>query len=153
MVNQNLSAQHGPWPLFATEAVAAGFQSAHALPMQLRGSVIGALNLFRTDLGAMTADDLDIAQAFADVATIAILQHRVASEAQTLNEQLTSALQSRIVIEQAKGMVAARLDLDMPAAFATLRNHARRHNLRLADLANGVIGGTVGAAALDPWPG
>ena len=152
IVNQDLSAPGGRWPRFATEAAEAGFRSAHALPMRLRGSVIGALNLFRTDTGEMTPEDVDIAQAFADVATIAILQHRVTSEAQTLNEQLTGALQSRIVIEQAKGMIAERLGTDMPKAFASLRNHARRHNLRLGELANDVIAGSVAATDLDPLP-
>ena len=152
IVNQDLAAPGGRWPRFAKEAAEAGFRSAHALPMRLRGSVIGALNLFRTNTGEMTPDDVDIAQAFADVATIAILQHRVTSEAQTLNEQLTSALQSRIVIEQAKGMVAERLGLDMASAFASLRNHARRHNLRLAELAHDVIDGSVSTTELDPLP-
>ena len=154
VVSEDLSTTGGPWPRFAREAVAAGFRSAHALPMQLRGSVIGALNLFRTTTGAMSSEDLGIAQAFADVATIAILQHRVTAEAQTLNEQLTSALHSRIVIEQAKGMVAERLALDMPQSFGALRTHARRHNLRLTDLCEAVIDGIVAPGSLDrPPPG
>ena len=143
VLSENLASGQGPWPRFATEAVEAGFRSAHALPMQLRGTVVGALNLFRTGPGSMASEDLDVAQAFADVATIAILQHRVAAEAQTLNAQLTNALHSRIVIEQAKGMVAERLGLDMEQAFATLRSHARSQNVRLADLCEGVIGGSV----------
>lgn len=148
--NQDLSAAHGPWPRFAAEAARAGFRSVHALPMQLRGSVIGALNLFRVDPGAMASEDMAIAQALADVATIAILQHRVAAEAQVLNEQLTGALQSRIVIEQAKGMVAERLTLDVEQSFAVLRNHARNHNLRLSDVCHAVIAGSLAPAALDP---
>ena len=152
VVNQDLASRDGRWPRFATEAVAAGFQSAHALPMQLRGSVIGALNLFRSDRGAMTEEDVDIAQAFADVATIAILQHRVAREAQTLNEQLASALQSRIVIEQAKGMVAERLGLGVEQAFAVLRGHARNNNVRLSDLCEAIIAGGLAPAALDAPP-
>jgi GAF domain-containing protein len=137
---------------FATEALGAGFQSVHALPMRLRGTVIGALNLFRASPGEMGSADTDVAQAFADVATIAILQHRAAQEAQVVNDQLTYALNSRIVIEQAKGMVAERLRLDMEQSFTALRNHARNHNLRLADLANAVIDGAVAASALDPVP-
>ena len=152
VVNHDLSASDGPWTRFAPEAVRAGFGSVHALPMRLRGAVIGALNLFRSERGKMTEEDLAIAQAFADVATIAILQHRITTEAQTLNEQLNHALNSRIVIEQAKGILSERLGLDMPAAFARLRNHARRHNLRLADLARDVISGQVTAASLDPLP-
>ena len=152
VVNQNLSGADGRWPRFAAEAVAAGFQSVHALPMKLRGVVIGALNMFRSGTGEMSAADIEVAQAFADVATIAILQHRAAQEAQVINEQLTYALNSRIVIEQAKGMVAERLGLDMVRSFATLRSHARNHNVRLADVANAVIVGDLAATALDEPP-
>jgi GAF domain-containing protein len=149
VVNQDLATVNGRWPRFAPEALAAGFRSAHALPMRLRGSVLGALNLFRADPGEMAPADLEAAQAFADVATIAILQHRAALEAQVVNDQLAHALNSRIVIEQAKGMVAERLDLDMERSFAVLRGHARGHNLRLVDVAEAVIGGALAADRLD----
>jgi GAF domain-containing protein len=148
VVNQDLAAADGRWPRFAAEALAAGFQSVHALPMRLRGSVIGALNLFRVGPGEMGRTDLEVAQAFADVATIAILQHRAARDAQVINDQLTHALNSRVVLEQAKGMVAERLDLDMEASFAVLRTHARNHNLRLVDVAEAVIGGTLATSEL-----
>jgi GAF domain-containing protein len=148
VVNQDLAAANGRWPRFAAEAQAAGFRSVHALPMRLRGSVIGALNLFRVGPGEMGPADIEVAQAFSDVATIAILQHRAAHEAQVINEQLTHALNSRVVIEQAKGMVSERLNLDMQEAFAVLRTHARNHNLRLVDVAEAVIGGTLSTAAL-----
>ena len=118
VVNQDLATVDGRWPRFAAEALAAGFHSVHALPMRLRGTVIGALNLFHIEPGEMRQADVDAAQALADVATIAILQHRAALEAQVLNEQLNHALNSRIVIEQAKGMVAEREGLDMEQAFA-----------------------------------
>ena len=152
VVNQDLAALNGRWPRFAAEALEAGFHSVHALPMRLRGTVVGALNLFRATPGEIDSADIDIAQAFADVATIAILQNRAAQEAQVINEQLTHALNSRIVIEQAKGMVAERLSLDMERSFTVLRNHARNHNVRLADVANGIIDGTVAASALDALP-
>jgi GAF domain-containing protein len=152
VVNQDLASTDGRWPRFAAEALAAGFRSVHALPMRLRGSVIGALNLFRSDSGEMTPADLAIAQAFADIATMSILQHRAKLEAQTVNVQLTHALNSRVVIEQAKGMVAERLGLDMERSFSALRNHARNHNLRLADLAESVISGSVVAYTLDRSP-
>ena len=149
IVNQDLNEGNGRWPSFSVEALAAGFQSAHALPMHLRGTVIGALNLFRDNTGAMGPDDLAAAQAFADVATIAILQHSASREAQVLAQQLTHALNSRVLLEQAKGMVAERLDLDMPRSFARLRNHARNHNLRLSAVAESVIDGSLPAAQLD----
>lgn len=152
IVNQDLAAVDGRWPRFAVEALEAGFRSVHALPMRLRGSVIGALNLFRADLGEMAAADLDIAQAFADIATIAILQHRAAQEASVTNAQLTHALSRRVLIEQAKGMVAERLGLDMQQSFNVLRHHARNRNMRMADLAGMVIEGQVAPAALDSLP-
>jgi GAF domain-containing protein len=150
VVNQDLAEAHGRWPRFATEALAAGFRSVDALPMRLRGSVMGALNLFHVHPGAMRQPDVVAAQAMADVATIAILQHRAALEAQVLNEQLSHALNSRVVIEQAKGMLAERLGVDMEQAFARLRNHARNHNRRLADVAHDVIDGTIATSAVDP---
>jgi GAF domain-containing protein len=152
VVNQDLDAGNGRWPRFAPEALAAGFRAAHALPMRLRGTVIGALNLFHVDPGEMRRADIDAAQALADIATIAILQQRAALEAQLVNEQLDVALNSRILIEQAKGMVAERQGLDMEDAFSALRNHAGNHNVRLADVARKVIEGTLAASALDRSP-
>ena len=149
IVNQDLATVDGRWPRFAPEALGAGFRSVHALPMRLRGTVIGALNLFRSEAGTMGDADRQVAQAFADVATIAILQHRAALRAQELNEQLNHALTSRIVIEQAKGVIGERLGIDMEQAFRTLRGHARRHGLRLVELANDVITGAFPASKLD----
>ncbi|MFZ0172850.1 MAG: GAF and ANTAR domain-containing protein, partial [Acidimicrobiales bacterium] len=148
VVNQDLAVADGRWPRFAAEALAAGFHSVHALPMRLRGTVIGALNLFHIEAGEIRQVDIEAAQALADVATIAVLQHRASLEAQILNEQLHRALNSRIVIEQAKGIVAEHEGLDMEEAFSALRNHARRNNLRLADVADGVINGSLPASAL-----
>ena len=143
VVNQDLAALNGRWPHFAPVAVAAGFRAADAIPMRLRGTVIGALNLFRTEAGSLNDDDVAVAQALADVATIAILQHRNASDLDVVNAQLRTALDSRIIIEQAKGMIAARTRLPMDQAFTRLRSHARSHNQRLADLASSVVNGTL----------
>jgi GAF domain-containing protein len=150
IVNQDLATGNSGWPRFAAEALDAGFHSVHALPMRLRGSVIGAINLFHIEAGEMRQADIDIAQAFADVATITILQHRAALAGQVVNEQLQNALNSRVVIEQAKGIVSEKEALTMEQAFSTLRNHARKHNLRLVDVAGAVIAGTLSASALDP---
>lgn len=152
VLNQDLATVDSRWPRFAPEAVAAGFHSVHALPMRLRGTVIGALNLFHSEPGEMARVEVDAAQALADVATIAILQHRAALEAQVLNEQLHHALNSRVVIEQAKGMVAEREGLNMEQAFSALRNHARNHNLRLVEVADSIIVGSLTASALDRRP-
>jgi GAF domain-containing protein len=149
VVDVELGRSSTRWPRFAADALSAGFRSTSALPMRLRGEAIGALNLFRREVAPLSHDDLAVAQAFADVATIAILQSRAASEASRLNENLTVALNSRIVIEQAKGMLAERTGVDMVEAFERLRRHARNHNLRLADLARSVIEGTVSEADLD----
>ena len=137
------------WPHFSPKALEAGFLSVVALPMRLRGQTIGALNLFRAEEGRLNAADVTAAQAFADVATIAILQHRAVAQAQAVNEQLTNALNSRVVIEQAKGMVAERTKLNMEQSFNRLRSHARNHNLRLVDVARNVIEGALPTSALD----
>ncbi len=131
------------WPTFAPEALASGFRSVHALPMRLRGDVIGALNLFHCDAEEIDDEGLQAARAFADIATIAILQNRAAMRSNELIDQLNSALNTRIVIEQAKGIVAERRDLDMEYAFAALRRHARDNNLRLSDVAAAVVAGTL----------
>jgi transcriptional regulator with GAF, ATPase, and Fis domain len=150
VLNQDLTVGHRRWPRFAPVALEAGFGSLHALPMRLRGVVIGALNLFRADKGQMDEADVVAGQALADVATIAILQHRATLDAHVVNDQLNHALNSRVVIEQAKGVLAERAGLNMEEAFSRLRNHARNHNLRLIDVAQHVIDGTLPTAALDP---
>jgi GAF domain-containing protein len=153
VVNQDLAAVNGRWPRFCAEALAAGFRSAHALPMRLRGTVIGALNMFHVEPGEMQQADIDRAQALADIATIAILQHRASQEAQVLNEQLHHALNSRIVIEQAKGIIAERQNINMEQAFSRLRTHARNHNRPLVEVAEAVIAGALSVSSLDqPTP-
>ena len=149
IVNQELAAVDVSWPVFARAAREAGFRSVSATPMRLRGEVIGALNLFRDDEGGLEEADVIAARAFADVATIAILQHRASLEAQMVNEQLQHALTSRIVIEQAKGVLAERAGVDMEQSFSRLRSHARNHNVRLVDVARGVIDGSLPETSLD----
>jgi GAF domain-containing protein len=149
VLNQDLATANGRWPRFAAEALAAGFRSVHALPMRLRGTVIGVLNLFHSEPGHMRQADVTAAQAMADVATIAILHHRATLEAQVINEQLNHALNSRVVIEQAKGMLAERAGTDLEQAFLLLRNYARNHNLRLVDVAQDVIDGRLPTESLD----
>ncbi|MGA3355110.1 MAG: GAF and ANTAR domain-containing protein [Acidimicrobiales bacterium] len=144
----DLATLGGRWPRFVARALELGFQSAHAVPMRLRGTVIGALNLFGTEPGEMRVADRAAAQALADVATIAILQHRAAVHAQDLNEQLNRALKSRVLIEQAKGMLAAQADIDMDQAFSRLRDHARNHNMLLSYVARDFIEGTLTVGSL-----
>ena len=148
VMSPDLDSSDERWPRFSVEALAVGFHSVQALPMRLRGSVLGALNLFDSEPGEMKASDVDAAQALADVATIAVLQHRASLEAQLINEQLNQALNSRIAIEQAKGMVAERESVDVEEAFVRLRSYARSHNLRLVDVAGQVIDGSLESTAL-----
>jgi transcriptional regulator with GAF, ATPase, and Fis domain len=138
----DLAAEAPRWPRFAPAAREAGFAAVQALPMRLRDQVIGALNLFRAGPGAFDPADVRVGQALADVATISLLHERGMRRSDTLNEQLQIALNSRVIIEQAKGKLAERLGLDMDQAFTLLRDHARARNLRLSDLAQAVIDGT-----------
>ena len=131
------------WPRFAAAATRAGFRTVQALPMRLRDQVIGALNLFGTGTGRLDPADLRIAQALADVATIGLLQERNVRRSETLAEQLQAALNSRVVIEQAKGKLAERLGLDTDQAFALLRDHARNSNQRLTDVARNFVESTT----------
>ncbi len=141
--HENLRAGTGRWPRFAAVAVEAGFQSAFAVPLRLRDLTIGALNLVSTEETPMDEADVLVARAFADLAAIAVLQQRAATESQRVNEQLTHALTSRIVIEQAKGVVFERAGIDMAEAFSRLRKYARDHNRHLTDVAQAAIDGTL----------
>jgi GAF domain-containing protein len=152
VVNNDLSGDDSRWPRFAAVAVNEGFHAADAIPMRLRSHIIGALNLFRSSPGSLNDDDVAAAQALADIATIAIVQHRALFDAHVLNEQLASALASRILIEQSKGMIAERRHVPIDDAFATLRHHARRTNQRLADVARSIVDGTLDPDLLDPPP-
>jgi transcriptional regulator with GAF, ATPase, and Fis domain len=135
----DLEADRQRWPRFASEALDAGFHAACAVPMRLRDSTIGALNLLRTDIGTLSEAELAAAQALADVATIGLIYQRAAEDARLLTEQLQGALDSRIVIEQAKGVLAAQGGLSMTAAFEALRRYARAHQERLSDVAAAVV--------------
>jgi GAF domain-containing protein len=130
------------WPRFAHAAGQAGFAGVQALPMRLREQVIGALNLFRATAGEFDAVSVRVGQAMADVATIGLLHERSMRRSDILNEQLQTALNSRVIIEQAKGKLAERLGIDVDQAFTLLRDQARNHNQRLSDLARAFVDGT-----------
>lgn len=133
------------WPSFAPQAHERGFASVHAVPLRLRGEVIGALNLFGHHTGRLPAADLRVAQALADTATIGILQERAIRRGEVLTEQLQTALNNRVVIEQAKGVLAHAGDVDMDQTFAMLRGYSRDHATRLSDIA-----ARLATATLDP---
>jgi transcriptional regulator with GAF, ATPase, and Fis domain len=138
----DLDASAARWPRFAPAALQAGFAAVQALPMRLREQVIGALNLFRAVPGEFDPADVRVGQALADVATISLLHERSMRHSDALNEQLQTALNSRVVIEQAKGKLAERLGVDMDQAFSLLRDFAKNRNLRLSDLAQAFIEGS-----------
>ena len=136
------------WPAFAERAAEYNFRSVTALPLRLRDERVGALNLFRTEPGPLPANDIAVGQALADVATIGILHQRIVTRSELVNQQLQTALNTRVVIEQAKGVLAERGAIDMDHAFRLLRSYARRTQQRLADVARGVVEGADTAAIL-----
>jgi len=138
----DLAAFSKQWPDFVLSAQRIGFASAHALPMRLRTDVIGTLNLFGARPGALDRDTIRLGQALADVATIGLLQARTIRHQETLAEQLQLALNSRVIIEQAKGVLAERRSVDMDQSFAMLRATARTSNRRLSELARAVVDGS-----------
>jgi transcriptional regulator with GAF, ATPase, and Fis domain len=130
------------WPQFAAAAKDAGFAAVHAVPMRLRTDVIGALNFFDVSPGVLDPVKMRAGQALADVATIGLLQQRAIRRRDVLTEQLQTALNSRILIEQAKGVLAERLKVDVGEAFTLLRDNARRRSRPLSELAQAVVDGT-----------
>lgn len=136
---RDVAAEAVRWPQFAPLALEQGFRSVHAVPMRHRDRTIGALNLFRSEPGELTDADGRVAQALADVATIGILQQRAARETAELTEQLEFALASRVVIEQAKGILAQYGGLTMDEAFSRLRRYARNHGLALTGIAQELV--------------
>jgi GAF domain-containing protein len=147
---ENLDDEACPWSVFSPAAVMAGYRSALALPLRLRNATLGALNLLSVTRTPMPAADVIVARAFADLAALSIVQHRAAAEAQRLNEQLSVALTSRVVIEQAKGVISERAGVDLAEAFARLRSYARSNNRRLTDVAEAAVDGTLDRKAWTP---
>jgi GAF domain-containing protein len=143
VVVEDIKTVGGKWPEFQTAALFQGFRSVQAVPMRVRGTTIGAMGLFGDNPGALTQEDSAIGQALADVATISILQERTIRESALVNEQLQSALNSRVLIEQAKGVIAHTSGVDMEEAFKRLRNHARSNNRSLPETATAVINGVL----------
>ncbi|MDT7744841.1 MAG: hypothetical protein QOE59_3919 [Actinomycetota bacterium] len=142
----DLSREGGRWPTFSAHASKRGYRSVHTRPMRVRETVIGALNLFGDQAGAVPETDLYTAQALADIATISIIRDRTADTLSQLVEQLQTALTSRVTIEQAKGMLAERLGIDTDDAFSRLRRYARSHNERLTGVAQKVLDGSIDPA-------
>jgi len=143
VVCSDLDDEKQRWPRFVPVAADAGFRAVVAVPMRLRSEVVGGLNLFYATPQAGFVPDQRLAQALADVATIGILQQRASHRSLVLVEQLQQALNSRVTIEQAKGVLAERHSIDMDAAFASIRHYARNHNEKLTKVALAVVGGDL----------
>lgn len=148
VVNIDLTEAYERWPVFTPAAVEAGFRATHALPLRLRRHVLGAVNLFTAEPRRLNDEHVAIGQAMADVATIGLLHERNLRERTVLSEQLQGALHSRVLIEQAKGVLAARAGVGIAEAFARMRSHARRHGVPLTRVAASVIDGTLDERAL-----
>jgi GAF domain-containing protein len=127
------------WPQFSSAAKAMGVASVHALPMRLLDTVLGTLGLFGDAVGRLEDDDLALAQALAHVASVAIVNEQSAADITTVNTQLQQALRNRIILEQAKGVIAHTGHVDMDDAFEVLRRYARDHDLMLSDIARQVV--------------
>lgn len=139
----DLSSADPGWGHFRELALTLGFHSAVSVPLRLREQVIGSLVLLHHNVGDLRADDVLVARAFADVATIGILHERSLRESEALSTQLQSALRSRVVIEQAKGVVAHTHGVPVAEAFALMRQFARSRNLRLGEVAAGLVNRTL----------
>ncbi len=139
-----------PWPLFAVECTKAGFASVCAVPMRLKSQILGCLNLFMPTPGGLSDADVALAQALADVASISIIQDQATRDSAVREINLQHALNSRIAIEQAKGMIAERKGIDMDEAFSRLRSYARNNNRGLTDVASALIAGSLSTDVLAP---
>ena len=150
IANVDLTASRSRWPVFTGAALGSGFAYSHALPLRLRRQVVGALNLFAVERRALTDDHLAVAQGMADIATIGLLHERALRDQVVLAEQLQTALHSRIVIEQAKGVLSARAGLSVSEAFTRMRTHARRTGQQLTAVAEAVVTGRLDDDDLRP---
>ncbi len=152
IANIDLTSATNRWPVFSEAARGLGFATSHALPLRLRRQVIGALNLFTFGAGPLSDDHLAVAQGLADIATIGLLHERAARDQAVVSEQLQTALHSRILIEQAKGVLSARAGTSVEAAFRLMRAHARRTGSRLTTVADGIVSGSIDTGQLQIAP-
>ena len=153
IANIDLATASDRWPVFTEAALGLGFGTCHALPLRLRRQVIGALNLFTIGTERLSDDQLAVAQGLADIATIGLLHERTVHDQSVLSEQLQTALHSRILIEQAKGVLSAQAGTSVEEAFRLMRTHARRSGNSLTSVADGVVAGSIDIQQLQPSPG
>lgn len=136
----DLSSEAARWPRFVDVAAKQGFVSVHAIPLRLRGHRLGALNLFGSRVGDLNEDDLRLAQGLAHVASIAIVRGNSLRDDALLATSLNAAVAGRALVEVAKGVLAGTHNLNMQEAFNRLRDYAHQHQLRLTDVARGIVG-------------
>ena len=153
IANIDLATASDRWPVFTEAARDLGFATCHALPLRLRRQVIGALNLFTIGTERLSDDQLAVAQGMADIATIGLLHERTVHDQVVLSEQLQTALHSRILIEQAKGVLSAHAGTSVEEAFRLMRSHARRTGKSLTSVADGVVAGSIAVQQLQPSAG
>jgi GAF domain-containing protein len=139
-----------PWPRFSAECTRVGYASVCAVPLRLKDHTLGCLNMFMSEPGGLADNDVAVAQALADLASIAIIQDQAIRDAAIREGHLQHALNSRIVIEQAKGMIAEGRTVDMDEAFSRLRTFARNNNRRLTEVAEALVAGTMSVNAIRP---
>lgn len=152
VVELDLERAEQRWPQFAPRARELGFEAVQAFPMRLRDTSLGAFNLFMDAKGPLSDADIHAAQALADIATVGILQAQAIRDATTLADQLQHALDSRVIIEQAKGVLAERTSRSPDDAFEAIRSYARSHHRRVADVARDLVDATLPSEALDRPP-
>jgi len=150
VANVRLDEAADRWPNFTPAAAEAGFRSTHAVPLRLRDQVLGVVNLFCSRQATLSERDIAVGQALADVASIGLLQERAMLQGELLAEQLQTALNSRIRIEQAKGVFAERAGVEIDQAFTMMRQFSRQTSRRLSDVATGVIEGTIDINEMQP---
>ena len=150
IANIDLATAGERWPVFSEAARGLGFATCHAIPLRLRRQVIGALNLFSTGTEPLSDDHLAVAQGLADIATIGLLNERAVHDQVVLSEQLQTALHSRILIEQAKGVLSARAGTSVEEAFRLMRTYARRAGTPLTAVAEGIVVGSIDVGLLQP---
>lgn len=138
------------WSDFAADVASAGFVSVAAVPLRLRGRTLGVMGMFSEHVNLPGPEDLETAQGLADMATIALLHHRTVDDSHALSAQLQQALDSRVLIEQAKGVVASQLGIGVSDAFTVIRDHARAGQLSLRHVAQALVEGRTVAGDLHP---
>lgn len=143
VTSSDLATETDRWPRFAPAAEQHGYRAVTAVPMRLRGQVIGALTLLNAQAQGVDEASTRLGQALADVATISILQQRAIDRTEILSEQLQATLNNNVTLAQARGVLAEHGNLSLPQAHALLRQHARQHHHRLSELALGIAEGSV----------